>query len=416
MKERINVEFSTRVVLNEINPDTGEKLNLLDKSNAVHSQNMARVIAKGLANEPNHFIHRIAFGNGGSFTDAGEVTILNPPNDGTRGDGWESRLYNETYSEIIDEGNWELTAGEYEFFENSEFGTDPGSYGPNSTRPGGGAVPSDDPGGGGVTSVEVGRKSNIVARMFINQNEPTTQLPGVTVDSTITDSEKTFEFDELGFYTRGQPASASPAESVVNVNNKISSDSIPASMFGNFYNFNYEVQGQARTVEITIPGSGSGSGGEVTYGDLCEGINTGAWLTGGDTTELDNDLTVLITDQEGGSTYSTISGEETFGNLVFRSVLQGSTATLQLECSNSGSDFLFALTGDCTKVDTSLSTGVNAGVQNDAANPGNERERLLTHITFSPILKKANRIIEIEYTLTVSVSQTQSTSTRLENV
>jgi len=74
------------------------------------------------------------------------------------------------------------------------------------------------------------------------------------------------------------------------------------------------------------------------------------------------------------------------------------------------------LTGDCTKVDTSLSTGVNAGVQNDAANPGNERERLLTHITFSPILKKANRIIEIEYTLTVSVSQTQSTSTRLENV
>lgn len=412
MKESFNVEFETRVVANEINPETGEKVKVLDKSNAIHSQNMARTIARGLANEPSHFIHRIAFGNGGSFTDAGEVTILNPPNDGTRGDGWESRLYNETYSEIINEGNWEFTSGEYEFFENTDFGTDPGSYGPNSTRPGGGAVPGDDPGGGGVTSLEVGRKSNIIARMFINQNEPTTQLPGVTVDSTIEGAEKTFEFDELGFYTFGRPASSTPAESIVNVGNKISSDSIPPSMFGNIYNINYSVQGVSRTAEITIPGTGSGPGGEVTYGDLCEGINTGAWLTGGD--PINTELTVLITDQEGGSTYSTISGEETFGNLVFRSVLQGATATLQLDCAASGADLLFVITGDCVNVDTTENTGVNAGVQNDAANPGNERERLLTHITFSPILKKANRIIEIEYTLTVSVSQTQSTSTRFE--
>jgi len=412
MKESFNVEFSTRVILNEIDPDTGEKVNLLDKSNAIHSQNMARAIARGLANEPGYFIHRIAFGNGGSFKDAGEVTVLNPPNDGTRGDGWESRLYNETYSEIINEGDWSFSGGSYTFSANGDFGTDPGSYGPNSVRPGGGASPGDDPGGGGVTSLEVGRKSNIVARMFINENEPITQLPGSSVDSTITDAEKTFEFDELGFYTRGQPASATPAESIVNVDTKISSDSIPPAMFGNIYTLNYEVQGSTLTTEITVPATGSGPGGEVTYGDLCEGLNTGAWVTGGD--DISSSLLVLITDQEGGSTYSTISGEETFGNLVFRSLLQGATATVQLDCSASGNDFLFALTGDCAKVDTSLNTGVNAGVQNDAANPGNERERLLTHITFSPILKKANRIIEIEYTLTVSVSQTQSTTTRFE--
>jgi len=400
MKESFNVEFSTRVVCREINPETGETNTLLDDSNAIHTQNMARTIAKGLSNEPNFFIHRIAFGNGGSFTDAGEVTILNPPNDGTRGDGWESRLYNETYSEIIDN-------------ENLNFGTDPGSYGPNSTRPGGGSVPGDDPAGGGVTSLEVGRKSNIIARMFINVNEPISQLPAITNDSVIQDSEKTFEFDELGFYTLGLPASATPAESIVNVGNRNSLDSIPSTMFGLVFNLDYTVNGVVQSAEITIPASGSGSSGEVTYGDLCEGINTDAWVTGGDIPS--SDLTVLITDQEGGSTFSTISGEETFGNLLFRSVNVGNMATLELACDSvSGSDLLYALTSDCSNVDTSVNTGVNAGAQNDAAAPENERERLITHITFSPILKKANRIIEIEYTLTVSTSQTQSTSTSFE--
>ena len=110
MKESLDVSFSTRVVISEhaieSNGKPSEKGDiLLDKSNAVHSQNMARAIARSLAREPNGHIHRIAFGNGGSFTDAGETTIINPPNDGTRGDGWESRLYNETYSEIVDENH-----------------------------------------------------------------------------------------------------------------------------------------------------------------------------------------------------------------------------------------------------------------------------------------------------------------------
>ena len=39
---------------------------LVDKDNAVHPQNMARVIARGLANETNNFVNYIAFGNGGT--------------------------------------------------------------------------------------------------------------------------------------------------------------------------------------------------------------------------------------------------------------------------------------------------------------------------------------------------------------
>ena len=37
---------------------------LLDKFNAVHPQNMAKVIARGLANESNQQIFQIALGNG----------------------------------------------------------------------------------------------------------------------------------------------------------------------------------------------------------------------------------------------------------------------------------------------------------------------------------------------------------------
>jgi len=412
MKESMKVEFSTQVIINEIDPRSGSKVKLLDKSNAIHSQNMARAIARGLAHEPHSFIHRIAFGNGGSFTDAGEVTVINPPNDGTRGDGWESRLYNETYSEIIDEGSWQITGTDYQFFSNSAFGTDPGSYGPNSARPGGGSVPSDDPAGGGVTSVEVGRKSNIIAKMYINENEPVTQL--AATGSAVTESEKTFEFDELGFYTMGRPASPTPAEAFVNVGIKTASDPIPASMWGNIYQIDYTLQGVPRSAQISIPGTGSGPSGEVTYGDLCEGINTGTWVTGGD--PIETDMRAVITSRDGGTVYPSISGEETFGKLVFRTILQGSSVSLSLQCSSvSGNDLLFALTGDCAKVDTGNKVGVDAGVQNDPANPENERERLLTHITFSPILKKAYRIIEIEYILTVSVSQTQPTSVAVVN-
>ena len=55
----------------------------LDKFNAVHPQNMARVMARALANESNENIYRIAFGNGGTLTDAAFTITFNTPNDGT---------------------------------------------------------------------------------------------------------------------------------------------------------------------------------------------------------------------------------------------------------------------------------------------------------------------------------------------
>jgi hypothetical protein len=407
MKENFTVNYSTRVVISEhdINPDTKELTNgkvLLDDSNAIHSQNMARAIARSLSREDNGFIHRIAFGNGGSFTDAGETTVLNPPNDGTRGDGWESRLYNETYSEIIDE-------------QNSLLGTDPGSSGPNSNRIGGGAVPSDDPQGAGVISMEVGRKSNIIATMFINQNEPTSQLSETTVDSEIVEEEKSFEFDELGFYTTGKPASPQPASSTVDVGTKTSEDFIPTNMVSNVLTFNYLVDGISKSSEISIPATGSGPTGEVTYGDLCEGLNDGSWVTSGDDTSTL--IKTSITDRTVGAVYPSIAGEETFGILVFETLSTGSGTTLQLNCDTNANDFIYMVGGEsCLKADLTENSGTDVGVANDAANPENERERLLTHLTFSPILKKANRVLKIVYTLTVSVSQTGDCATNVTTV
>lgn len=93
-KEQTNIKFSTNVLLKDKN--TGEVF--VDQSNAVHPQNMAYIIARGLANEPNSQIHRIGLGNGGTYVDTAETLHFNTPNT----TGIDATLYNETYFEVID--------------------------------------------------------------------------------------------------------------------------------------------------------------------------------------------------------------------------------------------------------------------------------------------------------------------------
>ena len=112
---------------------------LLDKDNAIHPQNMARIIARALANEPNSHIYRMAFGNGGTQVDSAYNIRYMTPNDGQEPDKatWESRLYRETYSEVVDDGLNTL---------NPDLGKDLGSADSISgIRPGGGSFPEHDP-------------------------------------------------------------------------------------------------------------------------------------------------------------------------------------------------------------------------------------------------------------------------------
>lgn len=372
--------------------DSDTKEVLLDKKNAIHPQNMSRIIARALAREPNAYIHRIAFGNGGTVTDPTGQIIFNPPNDGRNG-SWESRLYNETYSEIVDELN-------------PDFGSDLGSAEPGNERTGGGSVPEDDPAGGGVYSQEVGSKSNVVISVFLNKNEPTGQVAtindfGVEVD----ERESTFVFDEIGLYSPGKQAAATSGHSSVNVGNKTSEDISLLSPLAT-YTMTYAIDGQTYVTNVTTPAGGSGTAGAFTYGDLCEGLNTGSWISSGD------DFTtvgyVFITDRTGGLSYSTIINKESYGLLTFRSLTTGSGSTVELFCNNGDPTDLFRnlTNGICANVNVNAKVGADAGVLNDTLDAENERERLLTHIVFPPITKTGDKALNIVYTLTISVART----------
>lgn len=369
--------------------------------NAIHPQNMSRVIARALANEPNAIFHRMAFGNGGTYTDAAGNVVYNPPNDGISG-GWEARLYNETYSEVIDENS-------------PDFKTDPGSADVNNVRIAGGASPTDDPEGGGVTSVEVGRKSNVVISVVINENEPSGQVPTQDLGPSVEADETYFMFDEIGIFSPGKPAKSTSGYSTVNVGaQKTSTDT--TNLLGNTdYLVPVLVDGANLQATIRTPTSGTGAAGTFTYGDICEGINSGAWITGGD--DISDVLFVYITDRSGGA-YPTILGLQSYGFLTFESKTTGNLSTVSLICNTGvANNFFNVITnGVCGNVNSNTVAGVAAGVANDAVNTANERERLLTHFIFDPILKARDRAIEIVYTLTFSVGRTVDSQTITEVV
>ncbi len=338
---------------------------LLDEGNAIHSINMARVFARGLAMEPNYFIFRLAFGNGGTLLDSAQQIIIRPPNDGNNGDGWESRLYNETYSEIVFTGNGN---------------------------------------GNSVVSQEVGTKSNVIISAFLAENEPASELTNSS-QSNLSGEELNFRFDEIGLYSPGLPPIATNGVSSVNVGNKISTDEINLPP-NTVLTMNVIVDGNSYTSEITVPAGGTGPSNSITFGDFCEGINTGLWVTGGDL--INSFMYVFITDRSGGA-YPSILSKESFGFLTFESKTTGSTSSITLTCDDMDASNIFNVmtSGICGNVNVNQINGENAGVQNDPANPANERERLLTHIIFNPILKAADRAIEILYILTISVSPSQ---------
>jgi hypothetical protein len=383
---------------------------LLDKDNAVHPQNMARVIARALSNESNYFVHRIAFGNGGTVVDAAHTITYNTPNDGQGGDSantWRSRLYNETYSEIINEGNVSV---------NALLGTDPGSASSGNERPGGGANPAGDPAsiphvsGPGVRSNELGLTSEIVITAVLNPGEPMGQLGTdqgtANPADPLAQTESSFWFDEIGLFTSGAPLIATSGYQYIDVGNRVSTD--PTGLLPNTaYSFSIAVDGgSAVSVSFTTPAGGTGANGEITYGDLCEAINTGdtGW------NPLWNGVSPLpvvatvptkisITDYSGA--YSTIANAQTYGYLMFESPTTGALSAVDA----SGAMFA-ALNPPTGGVILTAVAGKSAGVQNMPTDPTTEGERMLTHVIFAPVLKSANRTLTITYTITVSVART----------
>jgi hypothetical protein len=383
-QDNFTVSFSTRVQI--MDGETGDTL--LDKSNAVHSQNMARAIARGLSNEPDHTIYRIAFGNGGSFVDAANSRVLNPPND----TGLDARLYNETYSEIL------YNPLDHNCQEIPLNGRDPGSIGSDGRFRFGGGEDYDPDALNSISSEEVGRKSNILVDAFISTGEPASQLPP-TVGSV--EGDEIFSFDELGFYTSGGLPAPTRGYVKIDVGNKTTDDVIMGMNPNDTFSMPMTLNGNqlAPAPTVTLPSVGTGPNGAITFGDLCKAIN--------ESTEVNGRFVAYITDRSTTDYGFEVQGSNTFGFLIFeeRELPQGgSNSTIQLTCDETDSSNLFGFFGCANLVAPLLGVGKNAATGVDGP------ERLLTHITFDPITKKANRSIRILYTLTVSVAQVGNNS------
>jgi hypothetical protein len=80
-------------------PRSGEVF--VDKSNAIHYENISICMANTLADRNTGYIYKMAFGNGGSAVDPTGVITYLPPNT----TGQNATLYNQTYSKVVDDNS-----------------------------------------------------------------------------------------------------------------------------------------------------------------------------------------------------------------------------------------------------------------------------------------------------------------------
>jgi hypothetical protein len=384
---------------------------LLDKDNAIHPQNMARVISRALANESNYFVKYIAYGNGGTDINAALDITFNQANDGQTPDirTWDSQLYNETYREIVDDSDINI-------------GTGVGSASGDPTT-------VEHVSGPGVFSNELGILSQVTINAVLNRNEPTGQIASGT-DADGANFDGSFVFDEIGLITDGKPLTATAGYQDVQVGlpSEVNSDTSTGLIAGREHDFQITVDGgTTQTISFTVPstgGSGTGGASDFTYGDLCEAINTGdtSWGFAG-SSPLPGGATILVTDTTGN--YSTLVGAQTFGYLRIQSATSGASSSIdilngtaaavgspQLSVPNDLFDGTFGL-NPAPSTGSTIQTAVageDVGVQNDPVNSTEEAERLLAHVTFAPVLKAASRELTVTYTLTVAVARSTSTT------
>jgi hypothetical protein len=78
-------------------PQSGEVF--VNKSNAIHYENISVALAQNLSHKDQSFIYEMHFGNGGTAVDPTGVISYLPPNTNSQ----NSNLYNPTYSKIVDD-------------------------------------------------------------------------------------------------------------------------------------------------------------------------------------------------------------------------------------------------------------------------------------------------------------------------
>jgi hypothetical protein len=334
---------------------------ILDKSNAIHPANIARIFARALANEPNHSIYRIAFGNGGTYVDATGTVTFRTPNDGFAPDaaGIQSRLYNETYSEVVDESSPNL------------------GFGP-------GANPGDDGTLPGVRSESIANSpsAKVVITAVLNAGEPVAQEQTSLTSSTLLSD---FVFDELGLFSPGLPLTATHGYHDIDIGTRIHSDlvGIAAGVYQLYVTVDTGTTEQVLNINITPAEAPT-----LTYGQLAVKINQ---------------------QLSGGVAQVTQPGINTYGRIRIISNMTGDTSQVNIRQLPQGDpDYGTSLLANMPEFVGLFSPvfGVNGGVADSPESPNTEHERLLTHLIFHPLLKAKDRTWTITYTLTITINRT----------
>ena len=91
--------FDIKGSLKIFDPNNGEVF--VDKTNAIHYENISLSLAQSLADRNVGYIYEMAFGNGGSSVDPTGVITYLPPNVV----GQNADLYNQTYSKVVNDNS-----------------------------------------------------------------------------------------------------------------------------------------------------------------------------------------------------------------------------------------------------------------------------------------------------------------------
>jgi hypothetical protein len=351
---------------------------VLNKENAIHAQNMSRAFSRALSNESNYFINRMAFGNGGTAIDASNNISYNKPRDGTRPydlTGYKSRLYNETYSEQVNENNPGIGSGA-------------------------GASPLNDPisivnniHGPGVVSVETastekGAYSQVYITCVLNRFEPTGEYLS-SITNTVEAADGSFTFDEIGLFTGGVPSEvASNGYQTVTI-------STP-----NLYVKTGLTVGETYSLPMIVDGVA------VKYSYTAKQVSSIITDKSIRYIDLINQLNADVTSPVVFSMRNGSSSTSTFGYLKVTSKINGSESSVVLTPSYNDGKWLFNNLPLFVRLNESVQ-GSAQGVQNMPDYPSKELSRMLTHLIFDPITKPADRVYVIHYILDINVPPTQ---------
>ena len=318
----------------------------LNETNAIHPSNMSRIIGRILAHEDNCWIDRIAFGNGGTYyeTQASVAYLkLKPVNDGIAPDTAEWK------SKLYNETYSEKVA------DGSGAGTIIPEY-----------ISIDHTTSGiGCSSVDKDRMSQVVVRARLDLGEPTGQLK-----TDYNTNDEYFVFDEIGLYSRGITNKPTHGYQLIKFDNLTDN----TGLLKKIYDFLISIDGKP-PIPIKISPN-------------------------------DDKLTSLVSTLQNALNVHNVNVILEYGNIKFESRKEGKDSKINIiKQANPTQTWLFPKITGFVGIEKPVD-GKYMGFRNNHCDGSLEQERLLTHLIFSPVLKSANRIFNIIYTLTVYVNRT----------